>query len=256
MNKTPTMRLARARATSTTYELIVDQPLGGYALCTVNDQTGELLITSDWGNWAYQWSPRPEHLGATSLTAFFGGERDVSVDYVARKLQGASRGEQFSAEASTSEIIGRIAERRLEDGRTAIEYARDMECSLAQAESRLGDDPGRILRRKYQVEPNHRTFWTKDASRSLADAIQNVADDVGDSCDSAEALFLDRVCAIIGQHDAGSLIEEPWEYIRKRQTYPDRVLCESILPALFAACTSRYHAQMMVRANGPQEAAL
>ena len=79
-----------------------------------------------------------------------------------------------------------------------------------------------------------------------------MAADVGDRCGSAEALFLDRVCKVLGDHCAHRMIEEPWEHIEKRQTFPDRILRESILPALFAACGDRAIWSLIVGANGPQ----
>lgn len=118
---TPEMKLARRRSTATTYQLYVPAALGGWANCTVNDQTGELSIHSDWGNWSYQWSPRPEHLGAEDLTEFLAKMPDAESDYVARKLQGGwNAGHRFDGEATAAEMVSVIAKHRLEHGRNAI----------------------------------------------------------------------------------------------------------------------------------------
>src|SRR4051812_21467530 len=120
----PKLVLTSAKAASITYSFVTEGDPGDFrswALCTVNDQTGELIITSDWGNWLHRWHASPEALGAPTLTAFIGDRTEV--DYLARKLQGGSRGgERFSAERTAGALRRMLCERRLRDGREQLEH--------------------------------------------------------------------------------------------------------------------------------------
>lgn len=227
--RVPALELRRARRLATTYEFVVPTPLGGYALCTVNDGTGELLITSDWGHWAYQWSPRPSHLGAATLTAFIA--RREAADYIADKLQGRRGSRQFSAELTAKTLCHLIAKRRLGDGREARERT-GLEIEMRAA--RRGGNP--LLAGK---------------ARALVDEIDEIACDLGTYVNGGD-LFLERLCRVLDQHRAHHVIEEPWEHLEYEQTYADRVLRESIIPALIVACKVTQRDRLLVAANGPQ----
>jgi hypothetical protein len=81
---------------------------GVWAICTVNDGTGELLILSDWGSWSHRWNIA--HLGKPTLTEFIA---DVSgVDYLSDKLHYGRTREVFDPEASVAALRARLLERQ------------------------------------------------------------------------------------------------------------------------------------------------
>lgn len=86
----------------------------GWAVCTINEASGELLITSSWGNWAHRWPVGS--LGEPSLTVFIARG---DVDYLARKLQGGGRsvGKKFSSSKTVASWRKALCRRRLEEGR-------------------------------------------------------------------------------------------------------------------------------------------
>lgn len=98
---------------STTYHFSPTdkKPWGWGALCTVNDQTGELSVTSDWGSWSYQWSPNPKHLGSPTLTEFLSNRS--SAHYVADKLTSSDDKlrRHFSPEATVKYLCKLAGER-------------------------------------------------------------------------------------------------------------------------------------------------
>lgn len=251
MTPTPPMRLVRSRAVATTYELIVPRPLGGYALCTVNDGTGELLITSDWGHWNYQWSPQPAHLGAPSLTAFLGDRG--SIGYIADKLQGRRGATEFSAEKSAKAMVRRIAEKRLEDGRDAISYLRDLQDDLEAYPSERTQGEIDDIKTDLSLPQARGGRLSRSGARSLCDDLTEIGRELGGPPGPGTSdLFLERVLRRLDEHDAGDLLSEPWDLLEYEQTYADRMLRESILPTLIEACRQTTIARMLIAANGPQ----
>jgi hypothetical protein len=120
--------LLAATSTATTYRFTSPKPLGGWACCTVNDHTGEVCITSDWGNWAHRWNVN--HLGTPTLTDFIAGGQ---WDYLARKL--CDHATEFDAEATVENLHRILIERRRENriDRDTARYVWDqIEC--------IGDD--------------------------------------------------------------------------------------------------------------------
>jgi hypothetical protein len=102
----PTERLALvSTATAVSYTFRAEH--FGWACCTVNESTGELAITSDWGNWAHRWNPR--HLGSPSLHAFLG---EGSLDYIANKLMPLGDRREFDPHETSKYIRARVLERR------------------------------------------------------------------------------------------------------------------------------------------------
>lgn len=243
--------------TATTYSFRAEPGQFGWACCTVNDDTGELLITSDWGSWSHRWSADPRHLGAPTLTAFIGGRSGV--DYLARKLQNeGTNGRRWSAEATAAALRRRLCERRLEDGRAQIENRLEPEdmpdgkplrhlvepigrytadglpiySDRMPAEYRNGR-PWKINGELYESLP----YLTRDAARQLWDAIGELANEVGGSAD----LFYDRVWQIDGFTDY--VTRELFEYGETEQTPEDKALRELVLPALIEACRARVAAE-------------
>lgn len=202
--KLPALRLVRTYAGAITYSFRVDNDFG-WALCTVNDMTGELAITSDWGNWSHAWSPNPKNLGAPTFTAFLACRADCY--YLADKLTSRGQRERFDAAATVAELRRRLCESRLERGRR-------------YAEMSWTKDPWALD-----------VFYGQPLTKQLAREIWDDMDALLDVNDST--LFVERFMQIDG---CGNVSEEPWEHTRHVPETSYTVLVEAILPALITAC--------------------
>lgn len=181
----------------------------GWAICTVNDATGELLITSDWGNFAHRWNP--DHLGAPSLTHFIGNFATYTdrgrYDYLAGKLLGAGARE-FSPAGTTAQLKGRILERRREDaGRWS-----------AWLES---DPSGRRFR-----------ILSRETARELWDELDELANELSPGRgEQVRALYWERL-----PDEMHDYFSDLWEDGVEEPTAEYKALCELLLPAIAQAC--------------------
>jgi hypothetical protein len=203
--KYPTLRLTGTAATAMTYRFRANDR-SGWAICTVNDATGELAITSDWGNWSYIWNPR--HLGRPSLTHFIGDRSDY--DYLANKLLGRADCWVLDADATIATWRKRLAAQRLEAGRR---YARVPEClRTPDYLNPLGDRPP----------------LTPVRARAIWEALGSLFED-----ESNESIFIEHAMQIDG---IGWISERPWEDTQHRTSHDYQMLVETILPAIAEAC--------------------
>jgi hypothetical protein len=235
--ETPKLVLTSAKAAATTYSFqTTGDGFRSWALCTVNDQTGELLITSDWGSWSHRWHASPEALGAPTLTAFIGGRGDI--DYLARKLQKEGRaGVCFSALKTARELNRLLCARRLEDGREQLENRREPE-DWGRQRDRYTEAGLPLFSHRTVPTPSWKDptrterlrYLTAEKARELWDAIESL----GDECDRSSDLFWERLPSISGFTDY--VTDDPWGHGQTEQTFEDKALRDIVLPALIAAC--------------------
>lgn len=236
MRPTPKLVLKSARSMSVTYSFETEgNGFKSWALCTVNDQTGELLISSDWGSWSHRWNASPSALGAPTLTAFIGDRGDV--DYLARKLQKEGRGGQvFSTRKTARALRQLLCERRLNDGRCQLENRLEPE-DLPPRSSTDYTPEGLPVFSYHTVvrwmgsERERLPFLTKDVARRIWDAIGDLAEELDRSNGD---LFYERLPSIDGF--AEYVTGEPWEHGETEQTFEDKVLRDIVPPALIEAC--------------------
>lgn len=223
------LKLAEVTTFATTYRFTDPSGHGWGAYCTVNDQTGELIINSDWGSWTYMWSPDPKHIGNATLTHFI-GERG-GVDYIAMKLLGRRGAVCFSAEATTKHLHGMIAKRRLDDGQSRMRRMRSYGSEKDQAAA--------VRAGLCDVHFSGRHYLTKEMARDLWDQLGSIAADLGgghgdDS--AAESLYIERASQL---EDLRLVTEEVYEEAQHEQSNDYKILHDVILPALVAACAAR-----------------
>lgn len=227
----PKLKLARTHHAATTYHLVPEGRDFGWALCTVNDSTGELLITSDWGNWAHRWSADPAHLGAPTLTHFLGERAGCHCHYLADKLTRREDRERFDARETVKHMRRVLCEQRLEQGRAVIDYYRDedpedrIDVGGDWSEHALGVE----AREVWYYGSKERWPLTKRTARDIFRRLDRLG-----GCLSAEEFVEDFLR--IGGHEW--ITDEPHYELRTRPTTEYMVLLHGILPALVEACAA------------------
>lgn len=232
----PKLKLARTHV-ATTYTFLPDDAdkrhAGfGWAHCTVNDATGELAITSDWGNWSNVWSPNPKHLGTPTLTHFI-GERG-SCHYLADKLSvgngGPRSGEEFDVDETIAKFRRILCERRLEEARAWIEYYRDDDPE--DTPDVLDTPPSWATKKRYTG-----AFYEREGEPLTRGIAREIWESLGSlhECGRSADLFCERFFRIDGY---SWITEEPWERTVYSPTTGYMVLLHGILPALVEACAA------------------
>jgi hypothetical protein len=235
--KIPTFAF-KGTTVATTYRFQVPEPLGGWALCTINDATGELSVHSDWGNWSYRWWPSPANLGNPTLTHFIADRDAGHCDYLADKLFGGRRAsEEFDVDATIAAMRRTLAERRREEAGAWVEYYRDD--PPEESPDVLGGEPPRWAnKRPYRGDHYGGGGWwyedkgeplTKGIAREIWKALGSLAE-----CRDSE-LFCERFFKVPGHV---WITDEPWEHLVYSAAFDYQVLCRGILPALVEACAA------------------
>lgn len=221
---------------ATTYHLSpkTDEALRGWALATVNDETGELAIQSDWGNWSFRWNT--QHLGSPSLTHFIAGRfsGNGDCDYLADKLTSREERGHFDSYKTVEHMQRELAKARLEWGRELIDWYR-----YEDPEDRIdvGDDePPRHLH-KHKIWMRHIHAYeqwplTKQIARRLFVELEELKGE-----DNAER-FTDQFYKIDGRE---FISDQPWEgdHLKYTPSTGYMQLLHGILPALVRACFAR-----------------
>jgi hypothetical protein len=200
---------------------------GGWALATVNNETGEFAIQSDWGNWAYRWNVH--HLGDNTSLIKFIADRDAGhCDYIANKLAPRSEAYEFDAEETVREMRQRLCERRLEAGRAIIENFDEEESDAPRP--RIYDyRPAWIDSVEVRSGWDRSVKWPFDGPtvRGVYDRLETLL-----SIDDGRA-FVEAFFEIEGYQ---MVTQEPWEMTRTSPSSAYQQLLHGILPAVVEAC--------------------
>ena len=123
---------------ATTYRFgCVESGCDEWAVCTVNDKTNELSITSDWGNWNFMFGGAfgTEKDGSkVTLTSFIAS---APIDYLAGKLCSSTR--SFDPEKTLSSFLKEL--RRLKKDEYIRELMDDYGCYVRWVKSVINNWP-------------------------------------------------------------------------------------------------------------------
>jgi hypothetical protein len=137
---------------------------GGWAYAYVDDNSGILVIVSDWETWSHRWHATPAALGAPTLTHFLATRSDT--DYLGRKLttehgrkgDGKPARSEFNRAATVKQFRKLLVEnrRKVADCPTSHRLkglTRDMARSLWNRLDELdADEPGRFLDQFWEMD--------------------------------------------------------------------------------------------------------
>lgn len=221
MPVTKTLTLTSVSCTATTYEFRSNSVWDGWAICTINDKTGELAIVSDYGNWSYLWNPR--HLGTASLTHFIAQRGAGDLAYLVNKLLGRRGCERFDAARTTAHLLTLLSKQRLADGQEYNARLRE-----------YGDDRDQEIAVRHgflDKNFNGRCYMTAIGARDLWGQLEDL-DDVGDG-ETAAALYCERFTQLV---DHGLISDQVWEELQHVESHESKALRNIVLPALREAC--------------------
>lgn len=223
MTTTKTFTLTSVSSTATTYEFRASEGCG-WALCTINDKTGELTIVSDYGNWSYLWNPR--YLATASLTHFIAQRGPGDLDYLVGKLLGRRGCQRFSAEATTKHLQALLAKQRFADGQ---EYNQRLRNYGDERDQEIAVRNGFL-----EKASNARYYLTAIGARELWDQISDLEDH--GNMDGAATHYCER----FSQLDNHELVtEQVWEELQHVESHESKALHGLILPALREACIAQ-----------------
>jgi hypothetical protein len=203
----PHFKLVETITGARTYYFRSTERLGGWAFCTVDDKTAQLMIMSDWGNWSHMWDPKA--LGCPSLTHFI-ANRGCD-DYLANKLLGRDEAWVIDADVTIKKWRKQLCAQRLAEGREG------------------SDDPPYYLPRERRLDA-HR-------AREIWHSLGSLFDDERD-----ESIFIEHALQIEGF--TRWITSEPWEQIQHDYSPQYRLLVDFLLPALAAACRETTRSQV------------
>lgn len=104
---------AQAISPAVTYRFVFEHE--GWLHATLNDTTGELLITSDWGNYGYRW----DALGDRTVTEFLAekGREQWDCHYIVQKFLNGTQSKNLEEVVDTDATWKPIATRIIEGRR-------------------------------------------------------------------------------------------------------------------------------------------
>lgn len=224
--------LTRVSTAAVTFYFRPDGAHSGWALATVNNDTGELTIQSDWGNWSHRWSAAgmPERDGRrVTLMEFIADRTEDYCDYLADKLTGPEDRNVFSPETTVAELRRLLLANRLEQGRTLIDYYEGEEPEDIP-------DVGTSDPPRYGVEWRKvRLRWGEEEWPLTKATARDIYDKLGDLDGYRDPRdFVDAFYQINGHEWVGEGIE--FEHLCYEPTYHYYQLLHGILPAVVRAC--------------------